>query len=68
MAKKAGVSRQAIHMYATMGLIEEEDRTGGGYRLFGESVLKRVELIRELVRTGYTLRDVKEIFLKRGRA
>ena len=68
VAGRAGVSRQIIHIYTTMGLIKEERKTAAGHRLFSENVLKRVEMIRELVRTeGYTLRDVKEIFLKQGR-
>ena len=68
VAERAGVSRQIIHIYTTMGLIKEERRTQAGHRLFNEKVLKRIEMIRELVRTGYTLRDVKEIFIKQGRA
>ena len=67
VAGRAGVSRQVIHIYTTMGLIKEERKTPAGHRLFSENVLKRVEIVRELVRTGYTLRDVKEIFLKEGR-
>ena len=67
VAGRAGVSRQIIHIYTTMGLIKEERKTPSGYRLFSKNVLKRIEIIRELVRTGYTLRDVKEIFLKQRR-
>ncbi len=68
VAERAKVSRQIVHIYTTMGLIKEERRTSAGHRLFNENVLKRIEMIRDLVKTGYTLRDVKEIFIKEGRA
>jgi len=46
------------------GLIRESRRTGGGHRLFSEKVLVRLKLIRDLLGHGYTLRDIREIFIR----
>ena len=42
------------------------EMTKGGQRLFAANAVERVELIRKLCACGYTLRDIREIFLKRG--
>ena len=53
-------SRQTIHNYTTMGLIEECSWTKGGHRLYDESVFERLALIMELRKTK-TLAQIKEI-------
>ena len=64
LARRAGMTRQALHQYVVMGLIEPAALTKGGQRLFSEEALQRVELIQNLCATGYTLQSVREIFLK----
>lgn len=44
-------SRQTIHNYTTMGLIQESDWTEGGHRLYDESVFERLSVIIELRKT-----------------
>jgi len=58
----AGVSRQTIHNYTTMGLITESRRTAGGHRLYDESVFVRLELIAELKRENRSLREIRGHF------
>ncbi len=53
-------SRQTIHNYTKMGLIEPEDRTEAGHRLYGPDVFERLEKIKMLKRHR-TLEEVKEI-------
>lgn len=53
-------SRQTIHNYTTMGLIEEHSWTKGGHRLYDESVFERLALIMELRKTN-TLEQIKEV-------
>jgi DNA-binding transcriptional MerR regulator len=50
-----------------MGLIEEADRTETGRHLFDDHALRRVEIIKGLNARGYPLRDIKDIYFKRGR-
>lgn len=60
--EKTGISRQVLQRYITMGLVKEEDRTEGGHRIFGEDAIKRIQIIKRLNKSGYTLRDMREAF------
>jgi DNA-binding transcriptional MerR regulator len=53
-------SRQTIHNYTTMGLIQESRWTEGGHRLYDESVFKRLSEIIELRKTK-TLAEIRSI-------
>ena len=44
----AGLSRQTIHNYTTMGLLPEIEWTRGGHRLYDETVFARLDKIAEL--------------------
>jgi len=55
-----GLSRQTLHNYTMMGLIQEAERTDSGHRLYGEEVFDRIEKIKMLQRHR-TLREVKDI-------
>jgi MerR family mercuric resistance operon transcriptional regulator len=63
LAEKAGVSRQVVSTYCMYGLLAEAERTPGGQRLFDESTVRRIHLIRDLKRR-YTLREIREIFIR----
>ena len=63
--KRSGISRQALYQYTTMGLVAEVERTKQGHRLYAPEVLKKLHIIRELNASGYTLKDIKEIFFSR---
>ena len=62
LLEKTGISRQVLQQYLTMGLLKEEERTDGGHRIFGEDAVKRIELIKQMNQSGYTLRDIREVF------
>ena len=53
-------TRQTIHNYTTMGLIQESDWTDGGHRLYDESVFERLGKIMELRETK-TLAQIGKI-------
>jgi DNA-binding transcriptional MerR regulator len=53
-------TRQTIHNYTTMGLIQESDWTQGGHRLYDESVFERLWQIQELRKTK-TLSEIREL-------
>lgn len=67
VARRAGVSRQVIHEYTLLGLILPAERTPGGHRLYEEKVIRRLRLIRDLVQSGYTLRDIRTTFFSSGK-
>ena len=56
-------SRQTIHNYTIMGLIQESQWTEGGHRLYDESVFSILTMIIELRKTK-TLAEIKRILDK----
>lgn len=62
-AEAAGVSKQTVEYYILIGLISpirKESR-----RLFDAALVRRIRLIRQLNRSGYTLRSIRETYLSR---
>ena len=53
-------TRQTIHNYTTMGLIQEIDWTEGGHRLYDESVFERLKTIQDLRKTN-SLIEIRKI-------
>ena len=64
-ARAAGVSNQTIEYYIMIGLITPLRRGSARGRFFDDGLVKRIKLIRKLNDSGYTLRDIREIYLKR---
>ena len=64
-AEKAGISRQMLQYYVMLGLVKPAGKSPAGQRLFDKESINRIKLIRRLNRSGYTLRDIREIFLAR---
>lgn len=58
-------TRQTIHNYTTMGLIQESDWTEGGHRLYDDSVFERLSEIVEL-RKSKTLAEIRLILKKKN--
>ena len=59
-------TRQTIHNYTTMGLIQESDWTEGGHRLYDEKVFEQLARITELRKTT-TLAEIRKILRKSKR-
>ena len=56
-------TRQTIHNYTTMGLIQESGWTDGGHRLYDMSVFHRLAQIMELRKTK-TLAEIRSLLKK----
>lgn len=67
VAEAAGVSKQTIEYYLMLGLVEVERTPKTNRRIFTPEHVKRVKLIRQLNRSGYTLREIRETWLKKKR-
>lgn len=63
-AKRAGISRQTLQYYLMLGLLEPEEVSDTGRRLFNEKSVERIKLIRRLNESGYPLRAIRELFLQ----
>jgi DNA-binding transcriptional MerR regulator len=62
-AKKAGVSRESLQYYLMVGLLEPTEVTPSGRRLFNEKAIERIKLIKQLNKSGYPLRAIRELFM-----
>ncbi|MEE8105284.1 MAG: MerR family transcriptional regulator [Planctomycetota bacterium] len=62
-----GLSRQTVHFYTSMGLLQERRRTASGYRLYPPSVFATLDRVRVLQKRGLTLAQVRAT-LERVRA
>ncbi|MBW8016882.1 MAG: MerR family transcriptional regulator [Planctomycetes bacterium] len=58
-------TRQTIHNYTTMGLIQEIDWTEGGHRLYDESVFERLKMIQDMRKTN-SLIEIRKILSASG--
>lgn len=58
LARFVGVSRQAIHNYTLLGLIQEAERTPSGHRLFDDEAFNRLQRIEGLKRKGMKLTEI----------
>ncbi|MEZ6185022.1 MAG: MerR family transcriptional regulator [Planctomycetota bacterium] len=56
----SGFSRQRLYSYSTLGLIEPS-----GHGRYPAAVLDELKLIVDLNRSGYPLREIREIFFRR---
>jgi DNA-binding transcriptional MerR regulator len=57
----SGSTLKTIMYYHKIGLLQEPERSPGGYRLYGPSELSRMRLIKHLKSLGLDLKRVKDI-------
>ncbi len=63
-ARAAGVTNQTVEYYIMIGLIHPIRRPGRRERFFDRDLVKRIRLIRHLNDSGYTLRAIRETYLR----
>jgi DNA-binding transcriptional MerR regulator len=63
-AKLAGVSTQSLQYYIMVGLIKPAQVTETKRRLFDDKTVERIKLIKQLNKSGYPLRAIRELFLE----
>lgn len=59
----SGFSRQTIHNYTSMGLLNEARRSAGDHRLYDETVFDRLSLISRLKAEKRTLKQIRDFLL-----
>src|SRR5229473_3275205 len=68
IAKKIGLSVDAIRFYERNYLLPRPPRTQGGFRKYGESDVEALGFIRRVQGLGFTLNEVRELLeLRRSR-
>ena len=68
VAERLGVSPRTIKYYEELGLIEPETRSPGGFRLYGEEDIHRLERILRMKGIGYSLAAIQELLTIRDAA
>lgn len=67
VAKKTGLSIDAIRFYERTGLIEGRRRSTGGFRLYEEAAVETLRFIRRLQHLGFTLTEIRDLLVLRAR-
>jgi DNA-binding transcriptional MerR regulator len=60
LIERSGISRQTLHNYTMLGLIEPASRTQSGHRLYTEEAFELLERIKQLRRT-HTLMEIRDL-------
>ncbi len=59
LARLAGKTVRALHLYEERGLLDPVERSKGGFRLYAEDALVRVRWIAKLQDMGFSLSDIQ---------
>jgi MerR family copper efflux transcriptional regulator len=59
LARRAGKTVRALHLYEELGLLDPIERSKGGFRLYAEDALLRVRWISKLQEMGFSLTDIQ---------
>jgi MerR family copper efflux transcriptional regulator len=65
LAKVTGVSPDTIRHYEKIGVLPKASRTEAGYRLYAESAVERVLVVRRALRIGFTLAELADVLKTR---
>jgi DNA-binding transcriptional MerR regulator len=59
LARRAGKTVRAIHLYEELGLLTPAVRSKGGFRLYSGRALRRIDWIQKLQDMGFSLTEIK---------
>jgi DNA-binding transcriptional MerR regulator len=66
VAKKIGLTPDAIRFYERNALLPKSPRTDGGFRQYGESDVETLAFIRRVQGLGFTLGEIRGLLNLRG--
>lgn len=61
VAAKSGVSRKALRLYETAGILPPARRTASGYRTYGPETLAILAFVAQARRLGFHLNEIREV-------
>jgi MerR family transcriptional regulator, copper efflux regulator len=59
LAKAVGKTVRAMHLYEELGLLQPAQRSDGGFRLYGQEAVDRINWIVKLQAIGFTLAEIQ---------
>ncbi len=63
VAKEAGVHKETIRYYQSLGLVAEPGRRPGSVRRYGASTVARLQFIKRAQQLGFTLQEIGKLLL-----
>src|SRR6266446_7889399 len=66
VAKKIGLTPDAIRFYERSALLPRPPRTEGGFRQYGESDIETLAFIRRVQSLGFKLSEIRRLLRLRG--
>ncbi len=66
VADLAGVTVRALHHYSQIGLLEPQDRSAAGYRIYSEADLQRLHTVLFYRELGFSLDEIATILSEPG--
>ncbi len=67
LSRLSGVSAKTIRYYERIGILPPARRQPNGYRVYGESDLARLKLVRGARQLGLSLEEIREVLALRDR-
>lgn len=61
VSQLSGIGIEALRFYERSGLLEKPSRSIGGYRIYNEGILQRLEFIKKAQTLGFSLSEIKQI-------
>ena len=62
VAERTGLSLRTIRHYEEVGLVVPSARTSGGFRLYTEPDVDRLQLVKRMKPLGFQLEEMRELF------
>jgi|SRR5665809_51674 len=67
VAESVGLSLRTVRYYEEQGLVRPGQRTDGGFRLYRDEEIARLELIKQMKPLGFTVQEMRELLDARDR-
>jgi MerR family copper efflux transcriptional regulator len=61
VADRVGLSLRTVRYYEEQGLVRPAQRTDGGFRLYREEEIVRLELIKKMKPLGFTVQEMRRL-------
>lgn len=61
VTERVGLSTRTVRYYEEVGLVQPVERTAGGFRLYSDHDVRRLERAKQLKPLGFSLDEVREV-------
>lgn len=65
VASRVGLSLRTVRYYEEAGLVRPSHRTDGGFRLYGEEQIARLNLVKQMKPLGFSLQEMRQLLKAR---